>query len=189
MGSFGYSTIVTESPIETVPKAEMNPVYDFTCLGGSTTNMCKNCNLYAREMVNKRYNKVIKALSDDDGNLKIDRAEKFEKVFSEELNKRALVMVNNFVRTDQYLLLHIRKRIAKEKIKAKPSKININFVSTALKKDETGNTHHKYDGEDVETISTAPDSGVCRRLWNPTYYELPIESEPLMEDIMENIKI
>ena len=109
----------------------MNPVYDFTCLGGSTTNMCKNCNLYAREMVNKRYNKVIKALSDDDGNMNIDRAERFEKVFSEELNKRALVMVNNFVRTDQDLLLHIRKRITKEKIKAKPSRIHRNFVSTA----------------------------------------------------------
>ena len=118
---------MTESPIETVLKAEMNPVYDFTCLGGSTTNMCKNCNLYAREMVNKRYNKVIKALSDDDGNMNIDRAERFEKVFSEELNKRALVMVNNFVPTDQDLLLHIRKKITKEKIKAKPSRIHKKF--------------------------------------------------------------
>ena len=129
--SLGDSIIVTESPFETVLNAEMNPVYDFTCLGGSTTNMCKNCNLYAREMVNKRYNKVIKALSDDDGNMNIDRAERFEKVFSEELNKRALVMVNNFVPTDQDLLLHIRKRITKEKIKAKPSRIHRNFVSTA----------------------------------------------------------
>ena len=153
--------------------------------------MCKNCTQYAREMINKRYNKVLKALSDEGGDLNIDRAEKFERVFSDELGKRALVMVNNFVRTDQELLLHLRRRIVKEKKAIRSPKININ-IKSSVSKEETENdekTNVDHHGKDeFETISTVPDSGVCRRLWNPAYYELPLESEPLVEDILEHIR-
>eukprot|EP00092_Neocalanus_flemingeri_P018395 GFUD01019908.1.p1 GENE.GFUD01019908.1~~GFUD01019908.1.p1 ORF type:complete len:169 (+),score=33.27 GFUD01019908.1:85-591(+) len=167
----------------------MSSTYDFTCLSGTTTNMCKNCTRYAREMINKRYNKVVKALSDKDGNLNISRAERFENLFLEELNKR---LVNNFWRTDQKLHHHLHKRIIKEKTKPEHSKIKIN-LKTDLFKDRTDmkvviEDENKKSEDDFETISTMPDNGVCRRFWNPSFYELDLESEPFIENILEDIR-
>ena len=171
----------------------MSPLYDITCLSGTTSNMCRNCTKYAREMINKRFNKVVKALSDNDGILNVSRADRFESLFLEELNKRRVNTVNNYWRTDQKLHHHLHRRIAKEKTKPEHSKIKIN-LKTDISKDKT-ETKDKLVGEnknnqdEFETISTVPDNGVCRRFWNPSFYELELEPEPFIEDIIEDIRI
>merc|ERR1712215_455571 len=168
----------------------MDSSLDFTCLSRTSSNMCQNCTMYAKQMINKRYNKVLKALSDEAGNFDVTRAEKFEELFLDQLNKRA---INNFWRTDQKLHLHLRKRIMKEKLQPK-IKLNLKTslppnteFSSSSSNNEKG-TEEKISGEDsYETISTAPDSGVCRRFWNPSYYELPFEVETFKENIVESI--
>ena len=57
--------------------------------------------LYAKEMTNKRYNKIVRALSADTGELDIPRGHRFEQLFLKELNRRSR---NNYWRTDQLLI-------------------------------------------------------------------------------------
>ena len=151
--------------------------------------------MYAKEMINKRYNKVLKALSDEAGNFDVKRAEKFEELFLDQLNKRA---INNFWRTDQKLHYHLRKRIMKEKMRIQQPKIKLNLktkltpngeYSSSSSNDEKDTEEKSSEEERYETISTAPDSGVCRRFWNPSYYELPLEVETFKENILESIHL
>ena len=79
-----------------------------SCLSKTHTSMCRNCVTYAREMTNKRYNKIIKALTNDQGKFDLARAHRFEKLFMKELNKRSF---NNYWRTDKILQTHIHNKI------------------------------------------------------------------------------
>ena len=73
--------------------------------GGTTSNMCRNCTVYAREMINKWYNKVVKAMSDEQGNLSIGRDD------WSELSKWE---VNNFWQTDFKLHQHLEENPKRE---------------------------------------------------------------------------
>merc|ERR1712202_78331 len=101
---------------------------------------------YAREMINKRFNKVVKALSDNDGILNVSRADRFESLFLEELNKRRVNTVNNYWRTAQKLHHHLHRRIAKGKTKPEHSKIKIN-LKTDISKDKTETKDKKLEGK------------------------------------------
>lgn len=169
--------------------------------------MCKNCVQYAKEMTNKRYNKIIKALTNDQGKFDLARGHRFEVLFVKELNKRNL---NNYWRTDKMLQNHIHNKIVmemekkeeeilkkvdpeffrvREMLVGKPSytlgasnnKNKNKFKVTKSVKSVTATKDYVEDL--VETIGTVPDSGICRTYWNPGFYELDLEDQQNVEDL------
>jgi len=182
-----------------------------SCLSKTHPSMCKNCVQYAKEMTNKRYNKIIKALTNDQGNFDLARGHRFEVLFVKELNKRNL---NNYWRTDKMLQNHIHNKIVmemekkendilkkvdpeffrvREMLVARPSNAlgasnNKNKTSFKVTKPVKTVTNMKDDMKDdledeVVTIGTVPDSGVCRNYWNPGYYQLDMEEQENVEDL------
>lgn len=177
-----------------------------SCLSKTHPSMCKNCVQYAKEMTNKRYNKIIKALTNDQGNFDLARGHRFEVLFVKELNKRNL---NNYWRTDKMLQNHIHNKIVmemekkendilkkvdpeffrvREMLVAKPKPFgasnNKNKVNFKVTKPVKTVTKIKDDLDDlVETIGTVPDSGVCRNYWNPGFYQLDMEDQENVEDL------
>ena len=175
-----------------------------SCLSKTHASMCRNCVTYAREMTNKRYNKIIKALTNDQGKFDLARAHRFEQLFVKELNKRSL---NNYWRTDKMLQTHIHNKILREMEKKEEeilkkvdpeffkvremlgaatnkNKAKTKVVTTPVMIKKSEQTELQ---ELVETISSVPDSGVCRKYWNPGYYELDFEDQEVLEDIFPDV--
>jgi len=181
----------------------------FTCLSSTSRQMCSNCIQYSREMANIRYNNMIMSLTDSDGHFDVAKGLKIEQEMLKDLKERN---VDNMWRIDKMIQGHFHRKILHEMEKRRGKIIfdwesmhrknwrdkNNVVASKAIrvyredvieKSDKKGdlkmkNTEDKCDKKaEVETISTVPDAGICRRYWNPAYYELELETSPVVEHI------
>jgi len=141
------------------------------CLDSTYRRMCKNCVCYAKEMINKKYNEIIKSCFNNDGTFDIEMGVRLEELLLYDLEK-------TMVETDPMTNRSKIDLILVEKVHEKIKEISGN----GFKKNVT----EKSDVTELETLKTEPDLGNCRNFWTPGYYELDLVVESVNDQTLDS---
>jgi len=144
--------------------------HQWCCLDSTYRRMCKNCVCYAKEMINKKYNEIIKSCFNNDGTFDIAKGVRLEELLLYDLE-------NTMEETDPMTNRSKVELILVEKVHEKIKEVSENGFKN--------NVTEKLCVTELETLKTEPDLGNCRNYWTPSYYELDLVVESVDDQICD----